>query len=92
MAAKKEIATTAPATNDIYTGMLGISLVALIVGCVLLYLDYSQYPDSKGPTVPKSPPVVTSAPKGEAASVAPPKENPANAEPAPKAEEQPEKK
>ena len=36
MAAKKDAATLAPAANDAYTGMLAISLCALIVGCVLL--------------------------------------------------------
>jgi len=30
--------------NDAYTGMLVISLLALIGGSLLLYLDYSQYP------------------------------------------------
>lgn len=39
----------APATSDAYTGMLAIALLALIVGCVLLYLDYSQYPASTPP-------------------------------------------
>ncbi len=55
--------TTRP-TNDAYTGMLGISLFALILGCVLLYLDYSQYPDAKGPAIPKSPPVAVGSEKG----------------------------
>ena len=40
--------------NDAYTGMLAISLVALIVGCALLFLDYSQYSD-KAPEPPKAP-------------------------------------
>ena len=57
MAETQTPSTTPPAVNDAYTGMLGISLVALIVGCLLLYLDYSQYPDSKAPTVPKAPAV-----------------------------------
>jgi hypothetical protein len=35
-------------SNDAYTGMLLISFVALLIGCGLLYLDYSQY-DAKGP-------------------------------------------
>jgi len=51
---------TGPASgpaNDAYTGMLAISLCALLVGCVLLYLDYSQYPDNKAPALPKAPPV-----------------------------------
>jgi hypothetical protein len=29
--------------NDAYTGMLILSLVGLLVGCVLLFLDFSQY-------------------------------------------------
>ncbi len=56
--AKKDDTSAPPATNDAYTGMLAISLFALIGGCVLLYLDFSQYPDSKGPAVPKAPPIV----------------------------------
>ena len=32
--------------NDAYTGMLVISLLALILGSVLLYLDKSQYPEN----------------------------------------------
>ena len=39
------------ATNDAYTGMLGISLIALIMGSVLLFLDYSQYSDKDPPKV-----------------------------------------
>ncbi len=57
MAATQTDPVARPATNDAYTGMLGISLLALVLGCVLLYLDYSQYPDSKAPTVPKAPAV-----------------------------------
>jgi hypothetical protein len=37
--------------SDSYTGMLIVSLVAMILGCVFLYLDYSQYPSGK-PTIP----------------------------------------
>jgi hypothetical protein len=29
--------------NDAYVGLLSILLLALICGCALLYLDYSQY-------------------------------------------------
>jgi hypothetical protein len=29
--------------NDAYTGMLVLSLLGLLIGCVLLFLDYSQY-------------------------------------------------
>jgi hypothetical protein len=60
--ATKDTPTLPPATNDAYTGMLGISLCALVVGCVLLYLDYSQYPDSKAPPVPKAPAIAVPAP------------------------------
>jgi hypothetical protein len=38
--------------NDAYTGLLGISLAAMIVGCVLLYLDYDQYGAKKPEPVP----------------------------------------
>jgi hypothetical protein len=55
MADKKDATLAPPAANDAYTGMLAISLCALIGGCVLLYLDYSQYPDSKAPAIPKAP-------------------------------------
>jgi hypothetical protein len=43
------------AKNDAYTGMLTISLFALIGGCILLYLDYENY---KGK--PPPPPQVVS--------------------------------
>jgi hypothetical protein len=32
--------------SDAYTGMLIISLVAMLIGCALLYLDYGRYPSS----------------------------------------------
>ena len=41
--------------NDVYTGLLAISLVAMIVSCVLLYLDYSQYAGKAAPPVPPPP-------------------------------------
>jgi len=44
------------ARSDAYTGMLVISLIALLAGCLLLYLDYRRYPAS-------NPPPVTSATK-----------------------------
>ena len=44
--------------NDAYTGILLISLLAMIGACVLLYLDYSQY-DSRIP--PKTPNIETPA-------------------------------
>jgi hypothetical protein len=44
---------TSKPTHDAYTGMLAISLIALIVGGLLLYLDLSQYPDKNPPPAPK---------------------------------------
>jgi hypothetical protein len=38
--------------SDAYTGMLVISLAAMITGCVLLYLDFSEYPTAKPPAPP----------------------------------------
>jgi hypothetical protein len=34
---------TALPTNDAWTGMLAISLLALIAGCVLLFLDWNRH-------------------------------------------------
>lgn len=45
--------------SDAYVGLLIISLVAMITGCVFLYLDYSQYPDQAAPKVQPLPPPVT---------------------------------
>jgi hypothetical protein len=45
--------STYRATNDAYTGMLAISLLALIAGSTLLFLDYSQYPDGNPKPIPK---------------------------------------
>jgi hypothetical protein len=50
---KNDAPETSRATNDAYTGMLVISLLALLAGGVLLFLDYNQYPDKKPPAVPK---------------------------------------
>jgi hypothetical protein len=41
----------APPRHDAYVVLLIISLVAMILGCALLWLDYSSYPDTKAPTV-----------------------------------------
>jgi hypothetical protein len=51
---------TSRATNDAYTGMLAISLIALMMGSVLLFLDWSQYPDKVPPTVKAPAPGFTS--------------------------------
>jgi hypothetical protein len=41
--------------NDVYTGLLAISLVAMLVSCVLLYLDYNQYAGKAQPPQPPQP-------------------------------------
>jgi hypothetical protein len=39
--------TTSKPPSDAYTGMLLVSLLAMIAGCLFLYLDYSEYPTTK---------------------------------------------
>ena len=56
----KTVEETAKPTNDAYTGMLAISLIALLIGCALLYLDYNQYGTKEPPKV--TPPPGKSAP------------------------------
>src|SRR5262245_48850292 len=56
--------------NDVYTGLLTISLVAMIVSCLLLYLDYSQYAGA-APKVTVPPPAAPRIP-GEQKAVAAP--------------------
>lgn len=44
--------TTAPAPrSDAYTGLLAISLVAMLVGTVLLVLDWKSFPEGN-PSIP----------------------------------------
>src|SRR5262245_4439499 len=45
--------------NDVYTGLLAISLVAMLVSCVLLFLDYNQYAGKAIPPIPPIPSVKT---------------------------------
>jgi hypothetical protein len=51
-AKKRYSEVKAKARNDAYTGLLAISLLAMLISCVLLYLDYSQYGTQK-PTMPR---------------------------------------
>jgi len=51
--------------NDVYTILLSISLLAMLVGCLLLYWDYNTYKDKKPPGVPK-PPAFSAAPAAPA--------------------------
>lgn len=46
--------------SDAYTGLLALSLIAMIVSCVVLYLDYAQYGNTKAPA-PAVPPVARPA-------------------------------
>jgi hypothetical protein len=46
MAAMNDEKTAIPA-NDAWTGMLAISLLALVVGCILLFLDWRNYGGDK---------------------------------------------
>jgi hypothetical protein len=50
MARKYEEVKAKPA-NDAYTGMLAVSLLALLAGCFFLFLDYSRYSDKPKPVV-----------------------------------------
>ena len=47
----RDDAPAAPPRSDAYTGLLTVSLLALLAGAVFLYLDYSQYPTSAPPKV-----------------------------------------
>jgi hypothetical protein len=43
--------------SDVYTGLLAISLIAMIVSSILLFLDYRQYGETKAPPVPRVDPM-----------------------------------
>src|SRR4051794_14603948 len=64
MAAKRSPSTagSAPVASDAYVGLLLISLLAQIAGVVFFYLDLSQYPDKKPPSVPSLPAASAPAP------------------------------
>jgi hypothetical protein len=72
--------------NDAYTGMLVISLLALILGSVLLFLDYSQYQGTPTAfTVPPAPKVAEKAPEvGQKQGEPNPNPNPMPEQKAPK--------
>ncbi len=56
--------------SDVYTGLLAISLIAMVISCILLYLDYSQYGATKAPAVSVPPAVPKSG--GQVGLVLPP--------------------
>jgi len=64
--------------NDVYTGLLTISLVAMIVSCLLLYLDYSQYsgPAPKVTVPPQQAPRTAGGGGGGGGSAAAPIQSP----------------
>jgi hypothetical protein len=37
--------------SDVYTGLLALSLIAMMISSLLLFMDYSQYASSKAPAV-----------------------------------------
>lgn len=44
----------APPRIDVYLGMLAVALGSLMIACVLLFVDYANYPSSK-PSEPPPP-------------------------------------
>lgn len=48
----REIVSTQP-PSDAYTGILGISLLALVTASVFLFLDYNQYGTKEAPKPPQ---------------------------------------
>jgi hypothetical protein len=38
------------ARNDAYTLMLFVTFLAIVTGCVLLYMDFEEYGQQKAPT------------------------------------------
>lgn len=56
---KYDEAEAAP-KSDAYTGLLALSLIAMVASCVILYLDYAQYGATKAPA-PNIPPAVRPA-------------------------------
>lgn len=73
--------------NDAYTGLLSISFVAMLIGCLLLVIDWYSFPLQK-PVRPTLPAVkAVNVPKGD--PVVEPKGDPKKAdEPPPKGKEE----
>jgi hypothetical protein len=69
-----------PPKNDAYTVLLSISLGALVLGCLLLFMDWSEYsgPGGKKPPTPQAPSIQATeqapvaAPVGQQAPAPPP--------------------
>jgi hypothetical protein len=63
--------------SDAYVGLLAISLIAMLTGALLLFLDWSQYPETKAPkvqeTLPARPqPQPAGSPGGQVEQPTPP--------------------
>lgn len=58
----------APPKNDAYTVLLSISLGALVIGCILLFMDWNDYSGTSGkkPPTPPQPAVSVGADQGAA--------------------------
>jgi hypothetical protein len=63
----------APPKSDAYTVLLSISLGALVLGCVLLFMDWSEYsgPGGKKPPTPPAPSVQLGEPAAPAGQPSP---------------------
>lgn len=46
-----DLASPAKPTSDVYVGLLVLSLLAQVAASLFLWMDYSQYPESKPPKV-----------------------------------------
>jgi hypothetical protein len=64
--------------SDVYVGLLVVSLLVMIAACAFVWMDYSQYPDSKPPPVPDRPLTQGTTPPGGARPAAPAGAQPAN--------------
>ena len=78
------------ARNDAYTGLLGVSLVAMLIGCLLLFLDYNSYelpkPPKGGPQLPAIPKMAAIVPPAAPRDVVPVPPKDKKVEPAKKVE------
>ncbi len=62
MAKSKKTPSGPKPKSDAYVGLLVISLLAQIAGAVLLYLEYSTYPDKAPPRIQASPSLTAAQP------------------------------
>jgi len=58
------IPTVARPRNDAYTILLCISLLATVLGCLMLYMDFSKYGNDKPPAPPHVSPIKQMAAEG----------------------------